>query len=94
MEKLYVIVAVFRLHSAEFNLFWLPSAHCFTFETPRSIIPKGEVHFNLTEAESHARLTLGGTGMKTAFTLRAVEVDMMGGQVKAAAAAGKEWLPV
>jgi len=92
MGKLYVITAVFRAANRDFQLFWLPDRHVFTYGEPRGIIPEAEIRCSLTEAESHARATLGINGMNVPFTLRQVEVSFYGGRVLAATPAGREWV--
>lgn len=92
MGKLYVITAVFRAANKDFQLFWLPDRHAFTYGEPRSIIPESEIRICMSEAESHARATLGTSGMNVAFTLRAVEVSFLDGRIMASTPAGKEWV--
>lgn len=93
MGKLYVITAVFRAANRDFQLFWLPDRHCFTYGEPRSMIPASEVACTMSEAESHARATLGASGMNVPFSLRAIEVSLLdGGRIMAATPAAKEWV--
>lgn len=93
MGKLYVIQATFHAQNCEFRIFWHPAAHAFTFGEPRSIIPASELMISLTEAEAHARNTLGVLGTRVPFTLRAVEVSIMDLRVMAGRApAEKEWV--
>jgi hypothetical protein len=92
MEKLYVITCVFRAANHDYQLFWLPDRYCFTYGEPRSIIPEAETRNALVEAESHARSTLGVSGMNVPFVLRRVEVTFQGGRILGATPAAKEWV--
>ncbi len=92
MGKLYVITAVFRAANRDFQLYWLPDRHAFTYGEPRSIIPESELRCSMSEAESHARATLGTAGMNVPFTLRSVEVSFLDGRIMAATPAAREWV--
>lgn len=92
MGKLYVITAIFRAGNRDFQLFWLPDRHAFTYGEPRSMIPESELRITMSEAESHARATLGTSGMNVAFTLRSVQVSFLDNRIMAATPAGKEWV--
>jgi len=94
MGKLYVIMAVFRAANRDFQLYWLPDRHAFTYGEPRSIIPESELRCTMSEAESHARATLGTSGMNVPFSLGWVEVSFLGGRIMGATPAAKEWVAV
>lgn len=46
----------------------------------------------MSEAESHARATLGTSGMNVAFTLRSIQVNFLDNRIMAATPAGMEWV--
>lgn len=60
MENLYALQLTFYDGSNENSLWWMPSAHCFTFSQPRALIAGTDLPGEASHAEQHARQVLQG----------------------------------